>query len=129
MFLHWAFLVSRFNAKYFSQNLLLTLMFLHWAILVSRFNAKYSSKIFNIFFEHLQNIFSKFASHINIFPLGFSRVRVQCKVFFRDPFQKEENRGTMYFWIIFQKPEADIKSVLKVNQLYLQILRRQCCLK
>ena len=138
MFLHWAFLVSRFNAKYFSkisnickvffnickyffsickvfcQNLLLTLMFFHWAFFVSRFNAKYS--------------FSKFASIINVFPLGFYRVRVQCKVFFWICF-KTRKIGEIYIFWSFSKTERRNKIGPKSQPIYLQILRRQCCLK
>merc|ERR1719220_2057845 len=57
------------------QNLLLSLMFFHWAFIVSRFNAKYSL----------------------------------------DLFQNKENRGNIYFLIIFQNREAEIKLVPKVN--------------
>jgi len=87
--------------KVLCQNLLLTLMFFHWAFLVSRFNAKYS--------------FSKFASIINVFPLGFYRVRVQCKVFFGSV-SKQGKSGKYIFFDHFPKPKGGIKLVLKVNQ-------------
>ena len=167
MFLHWAFLVSRFDAKYFSkiynickvffnickyffnickvfcQNLLLTLMFLHWAFLVSRFNAKYFSKKFKVFFnickvffQQLQSIFStfakysfsKFASIINVFPLGFYRVRVQCKVFFLICF-KTRRIGEIYIFWSFSKTKRRKEIGPKSQPICLQILRRQCCLK
>jgi len=67
------------------------------------------------FFNILKYSFSKFASIINVFPLGFYRVRVQCKVFFGSV-SKQGKSGKYIFFDHFPKPKGGIKLVLKVNQ-------------
>ena len=125
MFLHWAFLVSRFDAKYFSkisnickvffnickyffnickifcQNLLLTLMFLHWAFLVSRFNAKYFSTfvkyLFNIGKVFFQQLQSIFSTFANY---SFSKFASIINVFHWAFFVSGFN--AKYFFICFK---------------------------
>jgi len=129
MFLHWAFLVSRFDAKYFSkisnickvffnickyffnickifcQNLLLTLMFLHWAFLVSRFNAKYFSTfvkyLFNIGKVFFQQLQSIFSTFANY---SFSKFASIINVFHWAFFVSGFN-AKYFFFYLFQNKE------------------------
>jgi len=84
------------------------------------FFQNFRSIFFNIckvFLQHWQSIFSTFAkyfffskiaSNINVFPLGYSCVRVQCKVFFWICF-KTRKIGEIIFFGHFPKPNGGFK--------------------
>ena len=127
MFLHWAFLVSRFNAKFLSK--ISNICKVYFNICKVFFSSKFASntnvfplgfsrvqvqcKVFFIicivFFNIGKVFFSKFASIINALPLGFSRVRVQCKVYFSGSVSKQGKSGKYIFFDHFPKPSGGFK--------------------